>query len=599
EVRRALAAESAVWRSEEVETRSYLTYYLRQEPRVTSTVPSAFITSAASFIIAVRVPSISTFDHLYYLLRVTVAGLFLGLPFYVFGLYLRRRAGLLPAPRVRFRDKVLNAFLGVGIIAVAAVGYVGLDVVNAENDRAVQSWLRQHLERVEHTLALDARTDEMPYSVIERSRIDSLAARVGLDINVYSNYRLLEASRGDLIEERLIDPRLPIEAYDALYFDGYRFVSTREQVGEFTYTTGFRALADEQGRPRYVISVPTLPGQERMEEERARTVAYLFGSLLLLLIIVMITAALLANAITRPIARIRSGLKAVAAGRFERKLPVESTDEIGELVETFNEMQEQLSDSRRRLAQQERQLAWREMARQVAHEIKNPLTPMKLSVQHLQRAFESDGSDPDWRQKFTGLFDRITSTLIEQIDALARIANEFHSFARMPSRILELLDLNAVIEEAVALMQEEDEASIDTVLHRRPLIVEADREELRRNYINLIKNALQAMPEDGAGTVEVRTDLHVDDDGRAWAYGEVRDTGTGIEIGVRDRIFEPNFSTKTSGAGLGLAIVKKSVEELHGEIGFESEEGKGSVFWIRLPLAGKGGGLGKEMGDRG
>ena len=583
EIVQALATESTVWRAEVVEARAYQTFYLRHvAERGDPTL--RLLPVAASSVVAVRVPSITTFDHLYYLLRLTVAGFFIGLPLYLFGLYVRRREGLLPAPRVRFRDKVLNAFLGVGIISVAAVGFVGLQVVTTENERAVQSWLRQHLERVEETLALDARGEEMPYSVLEHTRIDSLAARVGLDLNVYSEHSLVDLSRPQLAAERLIDVRLPIEAYQALYFEGYRFIDTYERVGSFRYRTGFRALPDEQGRPRYVISVPTLPEQERIEEERARTVAYLFGSLLLLVLVVMLTASLLANAISRPIARLRSGLKAVAAGRFERMLPVDSRDEIGELVETFNEMQQQLAESRRKLAQQERQLAWREMARQVAHEIKNPLTPMKLSVQHLRRAYEHREEDAESGRPFPSLFERITSTLIEQIDALARIANEFHSFARMPSRIMEHLDVNAVVDEAAFLMQEEREVDIHLNLSEQPLVVEADREELRRIYINLIKNAMQAIPEDAEGHVEIRTERRVDGEGE-WAFSYVRDTGEGIEAEARDRIFEPNFSTKTSGTGLGLAIVRKSVEELQGDIGFETEDGIGTTFWVRLPLA--------------
>jgi signal transduction histidine kinase len=582
----AIAAESELWLTEEVEERGYQTYYRRQKAQISLEDARPILPSAATSIIAVRVPSVNTFDHLYYLLRLTVSGLLTVLPLYVLGLMLRYRAGLLPAPRVRFRDKVLNAFLGVGIISVAAVGYVGLKVITGENERAVQSWLRQHLERVEETLALDTKADEMPYRVLERVRVDSLAARVGLDINVYQDHRLSALSRPQLVRERLIDQRLPIEAYKALYFDGYRFVYTDEQVGNFMYTTGFRALPDEQGRPQFVISVPTLPEQERIEEERARTVAYLFGALLLLVIVVMITASLLANALSRPIARVRSGLQAVAAGRFERMIPVDSRDEIGELVQTFNEMQEQLAESRRKLTQQERQLAWREMARQVAHEIKNPLTPMKLSVQHLRRAFGADGISPEQQAKFKGLFERITTTLIEQIDTLARIANEFQTFARMPSKIVEKLDLNAVVEEAVSLMQEESDVDIVMNLCSEKLIINADREEMRRDYINLIKNAIQAIPEERDGRIEVRTRLEPVDheDGRAWAYSEVSDNGSGVEEAVRDKIFDPNFSTKTSGTGLGLAIVRKSVEEHHGDIGFTTELGEGSTFWIRFPI---------------
>jgi len=588
-VRTALITQPAMWRRERVKERRFQTYYQR---RRLEQPDEPVLEPIEQNVVAVRASSITPFDHLYYLLRLIVAGLLVGLPFYGVGLYLRRQAGLLPAPRVRFRDKVLNAFLAVGIIAVIAVGFVGVQVVTEENDRAVQSWLRQHLQRVEETLVVDARRDEMPYHILGRLRIDSLAAQVGLDLNVYQGDSLIDYSRPQLIRERLIDRRLPIQAYEALKLDGYRFTFVEEELGAFSYTAGYHALLDEQGQPRYIVSVPTLPEQERIEEERARTVAYLFGALLALVVLVMVTASLLANALARPIARLREGLEAVAKGRFERMLPVDTRDEVGELVQTFNVMQEQLAESRRRLAQQERQLAWREMARQVAHEIKNPLTPMKLSVQHLRRAYEDaeaaggPSSGMEGRaQRFARLFERITGTLVEQIDALARIANEFSSFARMPTRILERLDLNVVVHEAVALMQEEAGTDIELHLADTSLVLEADREELRRIYINLIKNALQALPHDRNGRVTVATYYEPDRDGHAgYAYSTVTDTGLGIAEALRQKIFEPNFSTKTSGTGLGLAIARKSVEAFNGEIGFETEEGRGTTFWIRLPL---------------
>lgn len=576
EIQSALATSSEVWLDETVRGKDYLAYY-----RVAYEVDPAFGIPVGA-VIGVRIASISVFDHLYNLLRLTFGGLIIGLPIYLSGLIVRHRRGLLPAPQVRFRDKILNAFFGVGVITVAAMGVVGLNVVTGENEREIESWLRQHLERVERAVSLDAGGGEMAYRVLERTRIDSLAARVGLDLNIYRDSRLVASSRPQLVRDRLIDPRLPIKAYEALYLDGFKFAETTERVGKFTYVAGFRALPNEQGQPHYVMSIPTLPEQERIEEERARTVAYLFGALLLLVFVVMITASLLANALTRPVVRLREGIEAVARGRFSRVRPLDTRDEIGELVDSFNTMQDQLAESRRRLAQQERQLAWREMARQVAHEIKNPLTPMKLSVQYLRRSFEDNANKGE--RLFADQFDRITSSLTEQIDALARIANEFSSFARMPQRIEELLDLNAVIAEAATLMEAEAPFPVSLDLVDEALIVRADREEVRRIYINLIKNAIQSIPDGREGQITITTRREWDETPAGVALSTVSDNGSGIPEDLHDKIFVPNFSTKTSGTGLGLAIVRKSVEDLHGEIGFETAEDEGTSFWIRLPL---------------
>jgi len=579
QVQTALETDPSLWRRETVQDRQFLTYYERTQD------------SAAQQVVASRIPAVLTFDHLYYILRLAVAGLCVGALLYLLGVYARYREGLLPAPRVQFRNKVLNAFLVVGIVSMVAVGVVGVQVVTREDARVTEQRLQDQLTRVEEVLALEARPGEPLYQVARRTDIDSLTTRVGLDLRRYRGGMLHATSRPRLVRDRLVDRRLPAAVYAALYDDARRFVMADASIGGFEYQVGYQALTDAEGQPRVVMAVPTLAQQERIQEEQARTLAYLFGALLILVVVVMLTALVLSDALARPIAQLREGLEAIGEGRFTRVLPVNTRDEIGDLVRTFNEMREQLSESRRKLAQQEREMAWREMARQVAHEIKNPLTPMKLSIQHLRRAFQRAkpnipaDADEDARQ-FADMFDRITSTLVEQIESLVRIANEFSSFARLPTKVLEPLDLNEVVEEAARLMQEEDpDVTVDLDLHDEPLVVEADHEDLRRIYINLIKNAIQAIPDERDGHIDIRTARTHNGDGQPSARSLVIDNGTGIPPAQRDKIFQPNFSTKTSGTGLGLAIAKKSIEELDGAIGFETDEGAGTTFWVRLPLA--------------
>ncbi|MEQ9103970.1 MAG: ATP-binding protein [Rhodothermales bacterium] len=567
----ALNLAPEVWTTEQIRDRSYNALYrdvAQESPGVSRTT------------IGVREPGITFFDHLYFLLRVIVSGLFVVGPvaILVFGL---RLTGRRDRGQRRFRDRVLNAFFSVGIVTVAAMGFVGVRVVTGETDRAVETWLRQHLDRVENALLIAASPGEMPWQVLERIDVDSLAAQVGLDLNVYHNMRLERASRPELVRDRLIEQRLPIEAVAALQYDGFRFVTVEEQLGSFTYTAGYRSIPDERGRPHFVVGIPTLPEQDRLEEERARTLAYLFGALLLLVLVVLFTASILASALSRPIAQLQSGLRAVAAGHFERIGPLDTRDEISELVDSFNTMQDQLKESRSLLAQQERQLAWREMARQVAHEIKNPLTPMKLNIQHLQRAWSDDRQA---RGRFPALFQRTMSTMIEQIDSLARIADEFSSLGRMPTHLRETMDLNAVIREAADLMSHEDGVRIRLDLHPEPLLVVGDPEAVRRMYINFIKNAIQAVPEARPVRIGISSNRDSGDSARP-IESTISDNGAGISPDVQDRVFMPSFSTKTSGSGLGLAIARRTIETMEGEIGFESTLGEGTVFWIRLPDA--------------
>jgi two-component system, NtrC family, nitrogen regulation sensor histidine kinase NtrY len=574
DVRERLLSNPEVWIKESIRDRSYETYYRTEE---------SLDSGSNSSVIAIRKRTTNFFDQLYHLLRVVVAGMFLAAPFYLGGVFWRLRKKRLPDEPRHFRDRVLNAFFSVGIVTVFAMGFVGLGVVTGENDRAIESWLRQHLERVEETLQLETNGEEMPYRVLERMSVDSLSARVGLDLVVFRGVEVDQASRPELIKDRLIERRLPIEAYSALFFEGYRFVTVDENLGLFEYTAGYRTLTDESGLPRYVLSIPTLPEQERIEEERARTVAYLFGSLLLLVLVVMVTASLLANALTRPIAQLRAGLQSVAAGHFERIAKIESGDEIAGLVDSFNTMQDQLEESQRLIGQQERQLAWKEMARQVAHEIKNPLTPMKLSIQHLRSAYSRRSEDGTDDAKFSNKFDQTTTTLIEQINALARIANEFSSFGRMPTHIREEVDLNVVIQEAVELMQAEDNVDISTELGTSRFIVQADREALRRVYINFLKNAIQAVPEGRLAEILITSNAVLEGD-QWYAVSKVIDNGAGIPRNLWEKIFVPSFSTKTSGTGLGLAIARKTVENMDGEIGFDTRFEKGSTFWIKVPM---------------
>lgn len=563
EIAAGLARQSSQWRQESVGGGStYLTYYLRRNGQV----------------VAARMTTDGPFDHLYYLLRLVAGGLLLCIPFSTIGYIMQWRAGLFPRKRLRYQDKVMNAFFLVGVIAVIPVGIAGYNVVTEENEKAVQSWLRQHLERVESTLVPERRLGENNVDALARINIDSLAARVGLDLNLYRGTELIAASRRQLVDDRIVDTRLPAEVYSAIYGRAQHFTFVDHRLGDFEYTAGYRAILNKSGSPAYILSVPTLPEAERIEEERARTLAYLFGAMLGLGVLVMFTGSLLSRALARPIARLQEGLQEAAQGKFEHVLPVESRDEVGALVTTFNTMQRQLSENRQKLARQERQLAWSEMARQIAHEIKNPLTPMKLSIQHLQRSYDNAKTDTS---RFRRQFARTTATIVAQIDSLAHIANEFSTFARLPARRVVRVDLREVISEAYGLMRAEasDNVTLKLELSKEPLPVRGDPSELLRTYINLVKNALEAVQDIDAGTITFTARQEEDQ-----AITEVIDNGPGIPLEVQDRIYEPSFSTKTSGAGLGLAIARQAVELSGGSISFSTVLGQGTTMRIDLPL---------------
>ncbi len=528
-----------------------------------------------------HIPQLRLFERLFYLFRLTLLGLLVGLMLYLMGIPFRYRRGLLPAPHTRFQDRLLEAFLGVGLVALVVAGTMGIRHVNEESRGAVASWHRRNLQRVEEFLVREAREGESPADVLERIPVRQLRERLELDMNVFRRFTLSQTTRPSWFEQRLLSPRLPLSVYEDLFLKGYRQSIIPARIGGFSYLAGYQVLLDARERPQLAVEVLTLPELERLLEERARTLASFLSALFVLFLLFITTGVVLARTLSRPLARIKAGLQAIASGAYPVELPVDSRDEVGELAQAFNEMQVELEESRRQLARQQREQAWQEMARQVAHEIKNPLTPMKLSIQHLRRTFQElegrTGILPEWRA-FRQRFLQITDVLMQQIDALTRIANAFSQYGRLPQRRPQSLDLNEVIRQTVALWESDHpEITIELDLEPGGAWVTGDPEELRRVYINLVKNALQAMPEGGTLRIRTwRTDAEI--------VSTVEDTGIGIPEELQGRIFEPHFSTRTSGTGIGLAITRQIVETMGGRIHVQSQEGKGTRFYLHFPF---------------
>ncbi len=289
-----------------------------------------------------------------------------------------------------------------------------------------------------------------------------------------------------------------------------------------------------------------------------------------LLLAALAVAVAAGNSITRPLSVIGNKLQALRLGHNE---PLEwaGQDELGQLVDAYNHMIAEVEKSAEKLRLSEREGAWREMAKQVAHEIKNPLTPMKLSIQHLQRAYQADPAQA------APLVRRVSETLIEQIDTLARIAGEFAHFAQMPAPQNEVFDFRETAKAVFQLFQAgQHPQDLHLSLHLPPeaVFVHADRTQLTRVLNNIVKNAVQAIPDGKPGKVEIEL--------RHGAVLSVRDNGSGIPDNARSRVFYPSFTTKSSGMGLGLAMCKNILDAAGGRIWFETVVGKGTVFFVEL-----------------
>ena len=286
-----------------------------------------------------------------------------------------------------------------------------------------------------------------------------------------------------------------------------------------------------------------------------------------------------ASRVTRPLRDLASSVRDVAVGKWDTRATVSSSDEVGQLARDFNGMTEQLVEQRDRMIQAERVAAWRELARRLAHELKNPLFPLQITIENLQRSRDASSGRLD--DQFDEVFRESTSTLLAELGHLKTIIGRFSDFAKMPAPQLEPVDVNQMAREVIQLFEAQlgapGQPKVETKLQLNadPGEVPADPDQLRRALRNLILNALDAMPQGGALTI--RTARH---DSRVAV--EVSDTGEGLTPEECDRLFTPYYTTKQHGTGLGLAIVQSVVSDHKGTIAVHSEPGKGTTFRIEL-----------------
>lgn len=296
--------------------------------------------------------------------------------------------------------------------------------------------------------------------------------------------------------------------------------------------------------------------------------AYIF-----LFLIAGAIAITIANSITQPLSILADKLKKFKLGKSNELLEWKSNDEIGTLITDYNNLTQELERSAGLLAKTERDMAWREMAKQVAHEIKNPLTPMKLSIQYLDKATREQP------EKAGEMVPRVSATLIEQIDNLSQIASEFSNFAAMPQATNEKVVLNEIVETIHDLFRKREDMDISMIEPIDELYVFADKNHLVRILNNLLKNAIQAIPDNRRGRIEIELKRQNND-----AVIRISDNGTGIPDHMKEKVFTPNFTTKSSGTGLGLAISANMIESFNGRIFFETRPGEGTDFYISIPL---------------
>lgn len=397
------------------------------------------------------------------------------------------------------------------------------------------------------------------------------------DVNLFDpEARLIATSRPEIFEEGLISDLMNKDAYSNLKYSHSSLYIHNETIGKHGYYSAYIPFFNDRNKLLAYLNLPYFARQDDLKREISTFLVAFINIYVFLIIIGIFIVIIVTNYISRPLRMLTSRIHYITLEKSNEKLEWKKKDEIGKLVEEYNRMIDELAKSAGLLAKSERESAWREMARQVAHEIKNPLTPMKLNVQHLQKSWDDRSSDWDQRLK------RFTETMTEQIETLSAIASEFSDFAKTPDKKNEKIDLGEIIENALSFYRDIPNLQINFHQELSPAFVIADRKQLMRVFTNLLNNSIQAIGERTPGKIDITLTNE-----NARNKIRIEDNGTGIMPEQASKIFQPNFTTKSGGMGLGLAIVRSIILSSGGEIEFESQPGVKTIFYIYLPAIDK------------
>lgn len=394
------------------------------------------------------------------------------------------------------------------------------------------------------------------------------------DINIYNANGLMLVSSNDRIyDQDIIGNLMNPSAFKEFRSKGISGFIKEEGIGDLKYISAYYTIFDNDLNVKGYLNLPYFTNRQELYSEISNYSTTVINLFALVFALAALVAYVIAHRITEPLNLIRRQMAAVKLGAKNAPITWQHKDEIGLLIAEYNKMINELEESSNKLAEGERQGAWREMAKQVAHEIKNPLTPMKLSLQHLQYALQKKDANIDEKIRKT------SDLLISQIDSLSRMAEEFSAFAKMPEAKMEFIHLNKLLDDAVQLFDKDENCTIHYKPLAKKVMVNADAHQLTRVFTNIMKNAIQAIPEGQKGLLRISGSIQ-----NTTVVIAFEDNGKGIPEDLQKRIFSPNFSTKNSGMGLGLAMSKKIVEQFGGRIDFKSKEGKGTQFNVTLPI---------------
>jgi nitrogen fixation/metabolism regulation signal transduction histidine kinase len=391
------------------------------------------------------------------------------------------------------------------------------------------------------------------------------------DINIYdASGKLVASSRPEIFRKGLLSELINPMAFEEIYVDNKLFYTAEEKIGEMAYYSSYVPLNLGDNEPIGIVNLPYFARQTEVKKSYFEMIFSFLNLFVIAGILGTFIALFISKLLTKPLVVLQQNLSEIRIDEQNERIDWVADDEIGLLIKEYNQMVDKLEQSAELLKHSERESAWREVARQIAHEIKNPLTPMKLNVQYLEKAYNED--DPSLKDKIR----TISKSLIQQIDTLDKVAEMFSDFAKSNIRKMDQVELLGVIKSAMALFKNYNHITFDLHHDESAYYTKAIEKDLLRVFNNLIKNAVQSLEYAEEGRIDItltQSDTHIE--------VKISDNGKGIDTAFKSKVFQPYFTTKSGGTGLGLAIVKNIMNETGGSISFESSK-NGTTFFLKF-----------------
>ena len=500
-------------------------------------------------------------------------GLFLIVP-----VFARRRKEIFYFKQFSLALRIQIVLIGIVFVALLVFGLGSGSFVTDQYKEYTNDMIKEKIRSLERdmkqkygtktNLTIEQNGDALEYV------LQKLSSVFITDINVYDQQGfLLASSRPKIFNIGLLSEQInPKALFELNQFRKSEYIH-EETIGNLQFLSAYLPLYNNEGNLLAFINLQHFGQQQGVEFQIKQFLEAIMNVSILLLALSVIFALFVSTWVTSPLRALQESFSKVQLGKYNKPIYYSAKDEIGALVDDYNHKLEELAFTTQKLAQSERESAWREMAKQVAHEIKNPLTPMKLSLQQLQRVYSPE--NPISKEQL----NKIAASLIEQIDALAKIANEFSNFAKLPKANEQQLDLVTFLESVILVFRQEEKVHITLESDVQEALIMGDKDLLLRVFNNLITNSIQSIPSDRNGEITIKITTNEQDNKYLIA---VRDNGMGIAKEAQASIFVPYFTTKTTGTGLGLAMTKQIIEQHRGKIWFETTQDEGTTFYVEL-----------------